>query len=390
MPAVLVSMATRDGEPVRCGSLFSGIAGVDLGFQRAGMETAWFCEYDNHARKVLNRHFPGVPVYEDVTTLDPGTVESVDILSGGFPCQDLSLAGGRAGLAGERSGLFHEFMRIAASLTPRWLLIENVPGLLSSNDGRDMATVTGTLEELGYGWAYRTLNAEFFGVAQRRRRVFIVGCLGDQRGAAEVLFEPESCEGHPPPRRSTREVVTTSLTGSAGGPDDNDAQGGQLVTAPIAFAWQAAGDETSSGAFSKDKSPTLPAGQSLAVAMRWREGKPGGGKGALLSEDRSLTLATANDQTVFVGGAQQDQFVSPNGVAPTLAHSSNHHQGHHQPKVMDGMHVRRLTPTECERLQGFPDGWTDGQPDSTRYRQLGNAVCVNVSEWIGRRLMEVA
>src|SRR4029077_6548273 len=126
-----------------------------------------------------------------------GVSGSVDLVYGGFPCQDLSVAGARAGFRGERSSLWFEFHRVLSELRPRWALIENVPGLLSSADGRDMATILGGLGELGYGGAYRVLDARWFGVPQRRRRVFIVGCLGDQKRAAQVLAVCESCGGHP-------------------------------------------------------------------------------------------------------------------------------------------------------------------------------------------------
>ena len=308
-------------------SLFSGIGGFDLGLERAGMECIAQVEWNRRCQEVLRWHWPdswpGVPKFGDVSEVKGSDIGRPDLICGGWPCQDTSLAGGRAGLAGERSGLFHEFIRLVAECSPRWILAENVPGLLSSGGRRDMGIVLGALGELGYGWAYRVLDAQNFGVAQRRRRVFIVGCLGDPGRAGQVLFEPDSCDGHLGPRRQTKEKVAALTASGVGtcGADDNQAQAGHLI-------------------------PTL---------MRWREGKPGGGKGALLSEDQSLTLATSNDQFLFYEGG-----------------------------------VRRLTPEECARLQGFPDNWNDWLPDTVRYRQFGNAVCVPVAEWIGKRIMEVA
>src|SRR5690606_9794224 len=165
---------------------------------------------------VLARHFPEAQLYEDVRTVGRDELEPVDLICGGFPCQDLSVAGRRAGLAGERSGLFFEFARILDELRPRWVVIENVPGLLSSNGGRDMGTVLGTLAKLGYGYAYRVLDAQYFGVAQRRRRGFIVGCLGDAASAVQVLFEPESCERNTPPRRAAGRVAAALPASGAG------------------------------------------------------------------------------------------------------------------------------------------------------------------------------
>lgn len=199
------------------GSLFSGIGGIDLGLERAGMRVLWQCEADPWRRAVLRSHWPAVPCYEDVRDVggqeerrwvnvrnsggsaDVGCgrdgVWSVDLLCGGFPCQDLSVAGRRAGLIdGVRSSLFFEFARIADLVRPRWLLIENVPGLLSSNGGRDFAVVYATLAELGYGLAWRILDSRHFGVPQRRRRVFIVGHLG-ARSAAPFLSFLEGGEG---------------------------------------------------------------------------------------------------------------------------------------------------------------------------------------------------
>src|SRR5690606_36023257 len=199
------------GDVLTVGSLFAGIGGIDLGLERAGMQVRWQVEIEDFPTRVLERHWPSVTRHRDVRQVGKHNLEPVDLICGGFPCQDLSVAGRRAGLAGERSGLFFEFMRVVAELTPRWVLIENVPGLLSSNGGRDMGTVLGALAELGYGYAYRVLDAQYFGVAQRRRRVFIVGCLGDWRSATEVLFESESCERDTPPRRKAGSGVAPIL-----------------------------------------------------------------------------------------------------------------------------------------------------------------------------------
>ncbi len=219
-------------------SLFSGVGGFDLALERQGVPVVASVEIDKKARSVLARRFPNAKLFNNVTEVsggqlrDAGFVPDDGILTGGFPCQDLSVAGRRAGLAGGRSGLFWEVVRLAAELQPRWLILENVPGLLSSNGGRDMGIVLGALGELGYGFAYRVLDAQYLGVAQRRRRVFIVGCLGDDgRAPGEVLALREGVRGYPAPKREAGAVVTTALTRSigAGGPDDNDAQGNLLV-----------------------------------------------------------------------------------------------------------------------------------------------------------------
>ncbi len=197
------------------GSLFSGAGGFDLGLDAAGMMCAFQCEIDKQARAVLRHHWPEVPKHEDVRELSGRTLPRIDLLVGGFPCQDVSVAGNRAGLAGKRTGLFYEFTRLVSELAPEWLLLENVPGLLSSGGGRDMGAVLWALGELGYGWAYRSLDAQYDGVPQRRERLFIVGRAGG-RSPVEVLFEPESVPGNPPPRREAREDVAGTLGGGSG------------------------------------------------------------------------------------------------------------------------------------------------------------------------------
>ena len=184
-------------------SLFAGVGGFDLALERAGVPVVASVEIDKHARGVLQQQFPNTTLLEDVKDVtgdqlrELGFEGSDGIIVGGFPCQDLSVAGKRAGLAGGRSGLFWEICRILDETKTKWFVLENVPGLLSSNDGRDMGTVIQALVERGYGVAYRILDAQYFGVAQRRRRIFIVGCLGDNgRAPAEVLALIEGMRGY--------------------------------------------------------------------------------------------------------------------------------------------------------------------------------------------------
>ena len=210
-------------------SFFTGIGGFDLGFEQSGMECVGQVERDKTCQLVLNAHWPAVPKGNDVRTYKH-TGPIPDVICGGFPCQDLSVAGKRKGLAGERSGLWFAFRDVIASLKPRWVVIENVPGLLSSNEGRDFAVLLHGLGELGYRFASRVLDSQYDGVAQRRRRVFIVGSLGNGR-CAEVLFEPESLRRHPAPSRKAGEGVAGTLTKGlgSGGPKDDDAARGMYV-----------------------------------------------------------------------------------------------------------------------------------------------------------------
>lgn len=178
-------------------SLFSGIGGIDLGFQRAGFQVTFQCEKNAFCRDVLARHWPDVEKKEDIREISQDDIPESDVWVAGFPCQDVSLArmGKRDGLRGSQSGLFFEFARLVDEGRPRVLLLENVSGLLSSHKGRDFGIVLGTLAELGYSLGWRVLNSKNFGVPQSRSRVFIVGCHRDEKGPPSILFEPERSEG---------------------------------------------------------------------------------------------------------------------------------------------------------------------------------------------------
>jgi len=166
-------------------------------------------EIEPSACVVLKHHYPETPLHGDFTTIQVNDYESIDVLIGGTPCQSFSVAGLRGGMADARGNLALEYLRLAERLRPRWLVWENVPGVLSSGDGRDFGAFVGGLAELGYGWAYRVLDAQYFGLAQRRKRVFVVGCLGDWRRAAAVLFEPASLRWHPAPGREAAAKADT-------------------------------------------------------------------------------------------------------------------------------------------------------------------------------------
>lgn len=173
-------------------SLFAGIGGFDLGLERSGMKCILQVEINKHCQRVLAHHYPKINRIADVKEVKKEHCKNARLLCGGFPCQDIYLAGRRLGLAGHKSGLFNEMSRIIDELRPKWILIENIANLLSINQGKDMATVVTTLADFGYGWAYRLFNTRDFGIPQQRRRVFIVGCLGSIENAARVVFEPEA------------------------------------------------------------------------------------------------------------------------------------------------------------------------------------------------------
>jgi DNA (cytosine-5)-methyltransferase 1 len=371
---------------MKVGSMFAGIGGFDLGFERAGFEVAWCIEWDKNAQAVLRKRFPEATIYGDIREVDPAQLAPVDVVCGGFPCQDLSVAGKRAGLAGERSGLFHDAMRLVRQLNPKLLVLENVPGLLSSNHGLDFATV---LREVGEGWdceevAWRVLDSQYFGVAQRRRRVFVVassriGC------SEEVLALAEGSGGDPPSRGKAREVVADDAARCADVGcwwDGGDCAA--TLTKKNANGAQRMPDKGNFGAVLQPFSPHghyRYEASDQSATLQDRENRQGG---------HTHLVAQAFRKSRRAQSSEDDETWVDDGLANTLnGFDTGDTRTTHA--IATPMTVRRLTPVECERLQGFPDGWTqigtDEKPtaDSHRYKQLGNAVTVNVAEWIARR-----
>lgn len=336
---------------MRAISLFSGVGGFEQGFESAGIETVLQAENDPYCLEVLARHWPQVERLKDVR--DVHERPAIDLVYGGFPCQDLSLAGRRAGLVGDRSGLWFEFYRVLREVRPRWAIVENVPGVLSSDSGRDFGVILQGLEECGFSsisWA--VLDAQYFGVPQRRRRVFIVA--GPSSGSADqVLSICEGCSGDSAPSRASRKEATgaiairTAQTGSNGWGIGTDGQAytldGGSVQAVLANPLGAIHYQHKLGNYVPSANGIYVADIAYAISARESKG-----------------ISKRESQTNFVSYA-------------------------------DG--VRRLTPLECERLMGWPDEWTrfssDGKEisDSHRYRMCGNGVVSNVARWIGTRLV---
>jgi DNA (cytosine-5)-methyltransferase 1 len=384
------------------GSTFTGVGGADLGLERAGFSIAWQCELDAWKRTVLAAHWPDVAVYDDITTLhDP---PPVDLLIGGFPCQDLSVAGKRKGFSGERSVLAFEFLRLAESLRPRWLLLENVPGLLSSNRGRDLARLLDEVGTIGYGWAYRILDARYFGVPQRRRRVFICARRADAdidpRAASGLALRAlwEGSGGDPAPGWPPRQDTTASVGSSSEG-------GGRIVGALSAQGYQKYTDQE----FVRQGQLVTADDQQIAYRKSARVSGPdtpetwvADGKANTLNGfdvgDTRTTHAIVNALDRQAGGpddnsAQAGHLVPQ--IASTLQGSSkgwrNDAEGSAGGHIQtDGTMVRRLTPVECERLMGWPDGWTAPvgvkAPDSKRYAACGDGIVSWVAYWIGCRI----
>ena len=240
-------------------SLFAGIGGIDLALERVGVRVVAAVEIDPACREVLRRHFPKVQLFDDVTEVTgdqlraAGFVPGRGLVAAGWPCQGNSVAGRGGGLGDSRSGLWRHVVRLLAEARPRWFLGENVPGLLSVNDGRDFGAVLRDLDDLGYGVAWRVLDAQWLGVPQRRRRVFLAGCLGDPCGPVQVLLEPEGGAGHLAARGAAGTDIAGTLGSRAGGSRTTDLDGhgayviGALGTTGPGGGWRVGADEAAAG-----------------------------------------------------------------------------------------------------------------------------------------------
>jgi DNA (cytosine-5)-methyltransferase 1 len=412
--------------PLTAVSLFAGIGGLDLACQRAGIGVRAAVEIDPACRGMLARHFPATTLFSDVTEVTGDQLRATGfdprhgVVCAGWPCQGNSVAGRRRGLADPRSGLWRHVVRILAETRPRWFLGENVHGLLSIHHGRDFAAVIRDLDDLGYGVAWRVLDAQWFGVPQRRRRVFLAGCLGDGTAPCQVLLEPESGGGYPAPGTQTGPRVAGTLAASAGsGGLGGTGQSASAITSRLvetASTLQGGGRRghrvDAEGAAGGHLVP-VPAVRGRAGGSRIEAGRPGdpaftlrtpGGGSSYPMVAHTLTgegFDASEDGTgrrtplVAVGFATSSlDCPRHDGLAPPVKTNRNGQDTGSGASVMVATPaaVRRLTPRECERLQGFPDDWTrwlaDGteQSDSARYRELGNAVAVPVAGWITGRL----
>lgn len=326
-------------------STFSGIEAATVAWAPLGWVPVCFSEIDPFPSAVLEERFPSVPNLGDITKIDWSDLSGfVDVVVGGSPCQSFSITGRRGGLEGE-SGLMLEFVRCVREVRPEWFVWENVPGALSSTHGEDFGCLLRSMDELGYGLAWRVLDAQFFGVAQRRRRLFLVGRLGDVEGPCEVLFEREGVPWGTQSSREKREGLAAGVGRS-------------------------------------------PASAGFSYKTRAGAGTVG------YAEECGPTIASARaDAAVLcMGDATSKASIDEDMCGTLKAHNSK------EPPIVVCGGVRRLTPRECERLQGFPDDWTlvsyrgrpsDRCPDTPRYRAIGNSMAVPVMKWIGERIQEV-
>ena len=496
-------------------SVCSGIEAASVAWHPLGWEPVAFAEIEKIPGAVLKHHYPDVPNWGDMTRFKEWPDAAIDVLVGGTPCQSFSVAGLRKGLADPRGNLCLAFLAIADRYRPQWLLWENVPGVLSSDGGRDFGSFLGGLGQLGYGWSYRVLDAQYVrvdgfsrAVPQRRRRVFVVGHLGDYRRAAAVLFERESLQGHPAPRRQAGKgsaaTVAPSLVSSGRGVERTGETCGQdpviavpdvaktLLKQNLQFDPEtetyvvgcadvtstlndAFGDKqgledqhinsgcplfvtyTTNGqanaAFSNEIALTLTAANEapyVAHTLRadgFDASEDGSGRGTPLvpvpDRDTSISDSVTCSQQAAVaysampmnsgkdfvvretdvaqplmaagpglgdqGGDYIAQGITIHGTDKTAsvasytdvagalrARAPGGQENSSTTAVQTGWAVRRLTPRECERLQGFPDDYTlvpvRGKPaaDGPRYKALGNSMAVNVMRWIGTRIQMVS
>jgi DNA (cytosine-5)-methyltransferase 1 len=386
-------------------SVCSGIEAATVAWHHMGWKPVGFSKIEKFPSQVLAHHYPQVTNFGDMTKYKEWKLDdSIGLLVGGTPCQSFSVAGLRKGLDDPRGNLALTYVGILDKFRPKWCVWENVPGVLSSGRGRDFGAFLGALGELGYGFAYRVLDAQNFGVAQRRRRVFVVGCLGSWESAAKVLFESESLSGDIKSGRKTRQETSNSFIPSVVGTLDRECGGSKLnhQTANsghiIPTYWNGSQIAETYGTDSRvkeiDISPTVtarwgtggnnvPLAQSYCLQGAGSTSQNANGNG--YKEEQSYTLNVTDVHGVATGfntNARPDEMKFLHEQANTLTASQNS-------GLMQSMAVRRLTEVECERLQGFPDNYTnikENCPSGSRYKALGNSMAVPVMKWIGERI----
>lgn len=415
---------------IKFATLCSGIGAPEVAWSSLGWTPVFCAEIEPFASAVLAARFQHTPNLGTIVGLVPDA--AVDVLIAGTPCQSFSVAGRRAGLGDPRGVLVFEFLRIVGHLRPRWFVWENVPGVLSSRHGRDFGAILGAVEKLGYGWAYRTLDAQFFGVPQRRRRVFVVGHLGDHRRAAAVLFERQSLSGDSAQGKKTRQTVTGTLgsrsTAGGGLGTDLETQGGCVSAVTAKWAKGSAGpagDECQNlvthslcgGGHDASEDGT---GRCVPIIFEPRVARNGRGAPETvcppLKAESGQTGKGDSAPCVAIAIRTANTGANGHGIAENVSHTVDQAQGQ---AIAARSTVRRLTPRECERLQGFSDDYTlidwGGKrkwfdyfdtvryliaagfsmteaahlartPDAPRYRAIGNSMAAPVIRWIGERI----
>jgi len=402
-------------------SVCSGIEAASVAWHDLGFLPVGFSEIETFPCSVLAHRFPNVKNYGDMTQFKEWDInETVDLLVGGTPCQSFSVAGLRGGLTDGRGNLALTYCQILQKFRPQWFIWENVPGVLSSNGGRDFGSILGAMVELGYGIAYRILDAQYFGVPQRRRRVFIVGCAGDWERAAKVLFEPGCLSGNSAKGRKAKQ-------NSAGDASDRTGTGvkyayyshdyaNDRITDPTGVSPAMTASAHGSGNLNVatstgNRAHCLNAGgmgrqdyetETMVVAIQERAvstNPSNGPQGSGFRDDgKAYTLEARNkvQAVAFSGRNRGDDgrgYDRPPNVTGEIAGTVDTVKPGNVAGPTIG--VRRLTPRECERLQGFPDDWTlvshrgKQAADGPRYKSIGNSMAVPVMRWLGERIKSV-
>lgn len=415
-------------EKLRHFDTFSGYGGFTISAQKLGWETVGFSEVDKYANAVLEYNF-NIKNYGDITKIKGEDLPDVDIITGGSPCQDLSVAGKGAGLNGARSGLFFCFINLIKEKQPMYFVWENVKGALSSSRGWDFARVQIEMEQAGYDVWWQLINAKDFGVPQNRERIFAIGI---RKGSGrEVLFEQRNTE------QNIKKLIDGAKAGSRqamsvysveGQSTTLASNGGGLGAKTGLYAVKAS---YRNGLRETDISPTIDTmykkgfpglGQDRAGVIVHNlqprspnrpsllKNKNAGGSGHLQREDGiTYTVDTGGTQGVQVignlynSGGENGDVLDPRGISKTIKSGETSTKGNggigssNSPKILSDMRIRRLTPTECERLMGLKDGWTakgiiDGKEvdisDTQRYKMCGNGVVVNCVDYIYKLLRQ--
>ena len=408
------------------GSLFAGVGGFDMGFEQAGWDCKFQVEWDKNCQQILNKHWPDVPKWLDVSDVNGAEIPPVDCIIFGSPCQDLSVAGKRAGLEGERSGLFHEAVRIIKEMRdatngtfPRWTVWENVAGALSSNNGRDFGTVINEMAKAGaHLQEYALLDAQHFGIPQRRRRVFLISCFDPataDKCPDTLLPVTESVRGDSKKGKPKGKSVASTTTGSLG------SDGGILGSEIVGSLNTSDAKMISNQYVNENKcvvEPMLLDGTRVddvrvyeppVQTLKERMGTGGNNVPMLAFDTQFGSNANAlsalrpspqshhaqmfiAEQVSFYDG--YNQKLDDSGIHRSLRIGRDSSDFIAQP-AEPTMAVRRLTPLECERLMGWPDDHTrykaDGteQADTHRYRQCGNGVASPVAQWVAEQIRKV-
>ncbi len=428
-------------------SVCSGVEAASLAWHSLGWNPVWFSEVEPFPCAVLKHRFSNVPNLGDMTKIEGEKYRgTVDLLVGGTPCQGFSVAGKQGGLDDPRSALCLKYIDLLKTIQPRWFVWENVPGVFSTNGGNDFARFISEIKNIGYGVAWRVLDAQYVrtyqfprAVPQRRRRVFVVGYFGDWRPAAEVLFEPNGVFGNPPPRRIKGQRAAGGFETSfneTGFADYNSTT--STGTCRVAGGALGGGSESlicvhgsQDPICNTEHANAVNRNQGIENCVCYGIGNGQVNTAVSMTKEVSQTLDIMHDKQAVLcyENHMQDSRVKACGECSPQINAKAGTGGGNLPLVQSIMTkqqslnigddianslgandykepqgvaynstVRRLTPLECERLMGFPDNWTripwgkkeaKDCPDSPRYKACGNSMCVNVMQWIGARIQRV-